>query len=173
LISTFRGHSGPVTSVAISNSEDICFSGSLDATVRVWALPTLSKAPYSPHGSKLYCSFNVDTNCKLHTLIGHSDAVWEVKPHMHLPIVLSCSADGSLKLWDVNSSSASLKSTIWFSGTSQNVSSELDLPTSTTWGNGNYLVASYRNSIVKIFDAETGANTLSFASDEAFSKVYF
>ncbi len=91
---------------------------------------------------------------------------------MTSPLLLSCSADGSLKLWDVTISNAHLKSTYWYHGPSTQVSlsSDLESPTSTCWGNGNFLVAAYRNSIVKVFDAETRGITLTLTSKDSFGK---
>ncbi|KAJ3362408.1 hypothetical protein HDU91_003418 [Kappamyces sp. JEL0680] len=51
LVHTFRGHTGAVTSVAVSAIEDICFSGGMDSVIRVWSLPSLAKSAYLPHGS--------------------------------------------------------------------------------------------------------------------------
>lgn len=159
LVYTFKGHTGPVTSVAVSAIEDICFSGSLDASIRVWAIPSLNKPPFSVH----------DTSSKVHTLIGHSDAVWQIQPHMTAPLLLSCSADGSLKLWDVTLSNMHLKSTFWYNGPKTQASlTVFESPTSACWGNGNFLVAAYRNSVVKVFDAETRAITLMMASNLTF-----
>ena len=112
--------------------------------------------------------YYLDTSLKIHTLIGHSDAVWEIQPHRSESLLLSCSADGTLKLWDVTMSNASLKSSFWYHGVRQEFVSDFEVPTSVCWGSGNDLISSYRNSIIKVFDAETHVNTLAFESDKSF-----
>jgi len=41
-------------------------------------------------------------------LESHADAVWDLSAHSTLPHILSCSADGSVKLWAPHSSKALL-----------------------------------------------------------------
>lgn len=47
---TFRAHTGPVLSLAIASSGDLCFSGGIDSTIRVWNLPNPSVDPYDCFG---------------------------------------------------------------------------------------------------------------------------
>ncbi|XP_061467568.1 striatin-3 isoform X2 [Rhineura floridana] len=89
-IYTFRAHIGPVLSLAISSSGEQCFSGGIDATIQWWNMPSPSVDPYDTY----------EPNVLAGTLIAHTDAVWGlaysgVKNHL-----LSCSADGSIRLWN-------------------------------------------------------------------------
>ncbi|RKP02668.1 hypothetical protein CXG81DRAFT_17721 [Caulochytrium protostelioides] len=94
---TFRGHTGPILDACTSG--DTLYTGSLDATVRVWRVPspetTAAYGPYASHG--------------VQTLVGHTDAVWRVKAHPApslVRLVASASADGTVKLWSIDGSGA-------------------------------------------------------------------
>ena len=50
---TFRAHTGPVLSLAIASSGDLCFSGGVDSTIRVWNMPNPNVDPYDCFG-KIY-----------------------------------------------------------------------------------------------------------------------
>ena len=49
-IHTYRGHTKPVTAVAISADQGKCFSASMDSTVRSWKLVPLNKETYARLG---------------------------------------------------------------------------------------------------------------------------
>ncbi|KAJ3039309.1 hypothetical protein HDV00_012301 [Rhizophlyctis rosea] len=170
-IETLRGHTGPVTSVVVSADGDWCYTGSADATVRVWRMPSLTKEKYERY----------DTSLKAHTFIGHSDIVWDLKAHplpQQFPIIASASSDGTVKLWDVTHGSYGLKSTLRYHGTSEGGEQQhngdggghLQSPTSVDWLHTglNRLVVAYQNSEVKVFDMETGKVVLSCKSAETF-----
>ncbi|XP_033000055.1 striatin-3 isoform X3 [Lacerta agilis] len=89
-IYTFRAHIGPVLSLAVSSNGEQCFSGGIDATIQWWNMPSPNVDPYDTY----------EPNVLAGTLIAHTDAVWGlaysgVKNHL-----LSCSADGSIRLWN-------------------------------------------------------------------------
>ncbi|XP_070796385.1 striatin-3 isoform X3 [Pituophis catenifer annectens] len=89
-IYTFRAHIGPVLSLAISSNGEQCFSGGIDATIQWWNMPSPNVDPYDTY----------EPNVLAGTLIAHTDAVWDlaysgIKNHL-----LSCSADGSVRLWN-------------------------------------------------------------------------
>ncbi|ORY21902.1 WD40-repeat-containing domain protein [Naematelia encephala] len=100
---TFRGHSHPITSIAISTPLSTIFSASLDSTIRLWHLP-------SPEFRDPYASY--DPSLTLQVLEGHTDAVWDLcllptldqstlpphKRHKEGRLV-SASSDGSIKYW--------------------------------------------------------------------------
>ncbi|XP_013923620.1 PREDICTED: striatin-3 isoform X5 [Thamnophis sirtalis] len=89
-IYTFRAHIGPVLSLAISSNGEQCFSGGIDATIQWWNMPSPNVDPYDTY----------EPNVLAGTLIAHTDAVWDlaysgIKNHL-----LSCSADGTVRLWN-------------------------------------------------------------------------
>lgn len=49
-IHTYRGHTKPITAVAISTDQTKCFSASMDSTVRSWKLVPMDKEAYGRIG---------------------------------------------------------------------------------------------------------------------------
>ncbi|KAK8864188.1 hypothetical protein IAR55_001434 [Kwoniella newhampshirensis] len=115
-IITFRGHTAAVTAIEISSILSTIFSASLDSTIRLWRLPAHNHDPYATY----------DPSFTLQTLIGHTDAVWDIclLPHRDNQVdggatqkrkgssgnvngptanegrLVSASADGTIKLWE-------------------------------------------------------------------------
>ncbi|XP_045076762.1 striatin-4-like isoform X1 [Coregonus clupeaformis] len=97
-IYTFRAHSGAVLSLAMGEDGDSCYSGGLDGTVRCWKIPDLNVDPYD----------NYDPGIESSVLSGHEDSVWGLTysvPHHRLA---SCSADGTVRIWDPQNSAPCL-----------------------------------------------------------------
>ncbi|KAL9931309.1 hypothetical protein V8E36_009819 [Tilletia maclaganii] len=106
-ILTFRGHTEPVTCLAVSPPAIIppsagesgggrpttrrwIYSGSLDASIRVWPAPELDAAEAYPP---------VEHTLELGALVGHTDAVWDLMLFSHLGLLVSVGADGMIKIW--------------------------------------------------------------------------
>ncbi|XP_052433040.1 striatin-4 isoform X3 [Carassius gibelio] len=94
-IYTFRAHSGAVLSLAMGEEGESCFSGGLDGTVRGWKIPDLNVDPYD----------NYDPGVESSVLTGHEDAVWGLAYSSSLKRLASCSADGTVRIWDPHNSS--------------------------------------------------------------------
>jgi len=160
---TYRGHQGPVLSVDISN--DICYTGGLDSTVRSWKVP--------PKSLELYSKY--DPTIKQHTFEGHTDAVWCVKSHPlrdQYHLLASASSDGTIKLWDTES--YELKSTLDYNGLLSDRTKEIESnPTYIDWVNIDLskIIVSYQNSIVKLFDIETGSEYMKLPSAETYDNT--
>lgn len=90
---TFRGHSAAITRLIISPSKQLIYSASLDSTVRVWSLPPPSHTTYAPF----------DASRLKGELIGHTDAVWDLALVRDESRLISCGAEGCVKVWDVAS----------------------------------------------------------------------
>ncbi len=99
-IMTYRGHSEPITCVTISDPLKMIISGSLDSTIRCWKLPPTTQDPYSTY----------DASTSIGTLVGHTDAVWDLllvkSPDKQQHVLVSASADGSIKIWSWNGRSS-------------------------------------------------------------------
>ncbi|MBN3313141.1 STRN3 protein, partial [Atractosteus spatula] len=89
-IYTFRAHVGPVLSLAVSCSGEQCFSGGVDSTIQWWNIPGSNVDPYDTY----------DPNVLTGTLLGHTDAVWGLAFSGIKNRLLSCSADGTIRLWN-------------------------------------------------------------------------
>ncbi|KAF9355083.1 hypothetical protein BGX34_010655 [Mortierella sp. NVP85] len=166
-IHTYRGHTKAVTAVAISADQDKCFSSSLDSTVRSYKLAPMDKETYS----------RIDPTMTLSTYVGHTDAVWDIKL---FPISISSSqllgsisADGTLKIWDTETKGSPLKSSWNYLGTGDITAgpvNKLPVPTGLDFCPTDLkkMVVSYSNSVIKLFDIETGKEILAFKSDESY-----
>ncbi|KAL1790921.1 striatin-3 isoform X3 [Sigmodon hispidus] len=89
-IYTFRAHIGPVLSLAISSNGEQCFSGGFDATIQWWNMPSPNVDPYDTYESNVLAG----------TLVAHTDAVWGLAYSGIKNQLLSCSADGTVRLWN-------------------------------------------------------------------------
>uniref|UniRef100_A0A3Q3J2T6 Striatin N-terminal domain-containing protein n=1 Tax=Monopterus albus TaxID=43700 RepID=A0A3Q3J2T6_MONAL len=89
-IYTFRAHSGAVLSLTMGEDGDSCYSGGLDGTVRCWKMPDLNVDPYD----------NYDPGIESSVLAGHEDSVWGLAYSAVHHRLASCSADGTIRIWD-------------------------------------------------------------------------
>ncbi|ORX53461.1 WD40 repeat-like protein [Piromyces finnis] len=159
---TYRGHLGPVLSVDIS--DDICYTGGFDSTIRSWKVP--------PKNMELYSKY--DSSIKQHVFEGHTDAVWCVKAHPlkdQYHLLASASSDGTVKLWDTES--YELKSTLDYNGLVSESKEVEANPTYINWLHTDYskAIVSYQNSIVKLFDLETGSEYMKLPSAETYDNT--
>ncbi|KAI5710277.1 hypothetical protein M8J75_007225 [Diaphorina citri] len=84
-----KSHVGPVLSLAMSATGEQCYSGGADGKIRCWTIPAANIDPYDSYDP------GVHSGC----LEGHTDAVWGLTIHSQCLQLLSCSADGTVKLW--------------------------------------------------------------------------
>ncbi|KAG0337333.1 hypothetical protein BG004_007680 [Podila humilis] len=167
----YRGHKRSITSVAISEEQNKCFSSSMDSTIRSWKLVPMDKETYS----------RGDRSITLSSYVGHTDVVWEIRLFplsisSSSQLLASISADGTLKIWDTEAkSSTPLKSSWGYHGSSSTTTTAITgmmtpVPTSVNFCPSDLkkVVVSYTNSVVKLFDIETGQAILDFKSDETY-----
>ncbi|XP_060922660.1 striatin [Limanda limanda] len=137
-IYTFRAHSGAVLCVTVSASGDQCFSGGVDGSVQSWNMPDPSTDPYDSYESSVLRG----------ALRGHTDAVWGVAYSAAHQRLLSCSADGTLRLWNAADTSPSLAVF--------NEQGELGVPTSVALvSSSSHMVASFSSGHIGVFNLET------------------
>ncbi|XP_039560752.1 striatin-3 isoform X5 [Passer montanus] len=147
-IYTFRAHIGPVLSLAISSNGEQCFSGGIDATIQWWNMPSPNVDPYDTY----------EPNVLAGTLIAHTDAVWGlaysgVKNHL-----LSCSADGTIRLWNPPEKNPCI--------CTYNGEKEHGIPTSVDFIGCDpaHMVASFNTGSTVIYDLETSQSVVMFSS---------
>lgn len=135
---TFRSHNGPVLCLAISGSGEHCYSGGLDGKIHCWTVPNSNIDPYD--------LFEPDVLNA--TLQGHTDSVWGLAELHSQQKLLSCAADGTVKLWAPHSKMPLLNT---FTSEQDGIPSSVDF----VRDEGNRIVAAYNSSNCIIFDTET------------------
>ncbi|XP_072405481.1 striatin-3-like isoform X1 [Chiloscyllium punctatum] len=136
-IYTFRGHVDPVLSLAVSSKGDQCFSGGLDGTICCWNIPSLNIDPYDTY----------DESILSRTLNGHTDTVWGLAFNIPKNRLISCSADGTVRLWDATASPACVST--------YTREKENGIPTSVAFvSDPDHAVASFTNGDVVIYDLQ-------------------
>lgn len=143
-IYTFRAHVGPVLSLAMSSSGEQCYSGGIDATVQWWNIPSSNVDPYDTYEPSVLAG----------SWLGHSDAVWGlaysgIKNHL-----LSCSADGTVKLWNPQEKNPCIST--------YNTDKEHGIPTAVDFNGCDpaHMVTSFNTGNVVVYDLETSQPTV-------------
>ncbi|THV08036.1 WD40 repeat-like protein [Dendrothele bispora CBS 962.96] len=165
---TLRGHSAAITRLIHAPSKQLLYSASLDSSIRVWALPPPSHTTYAPY----------DETRSRGELIGHTDAVWDLALVRDEGTLISCGAEGAVKVWDVSGPSGGghLRLTWGWNGLESTSQDELhedtDAPGATSVealrNDLKKVAVAYQNAVVKIFDIETGKELSRLASDISY-----
>lgn len=163
---TLRGHSAAITRLIHSPSKQLLYSASLDSSIRVWALPPPSHTTYAPY----------DESRSRGELVGHTDAVWDLALVRDESTLISCGAEGSVKVWDVSgpSGGGTLKLTWGWSGVEvqDDLHEDANAPGATAVEalktDLKKVAVAYQNAVVKIFDIETGKEVSRLQSDISY-----
>jgi striatin 1/3/4 len=159
---TFRGHSGMVLACTMGSGMGPemrrCYTAGTDMAVRPWRLPDHTLDPYS--------STNDDNHMDA-PLVGHTDAVWSLASHPFQDLVLSASADGTVRLWKPSNASSPLTQ-VFRLPPLDGASAGSVSATSCEFlkADPRRLVAGYVDGRVALFDAETAKCLEVFESDE-------
>ncbi|XP_066133762.1 striatin-3 [Saccopteryx bilineata] len=147
-IYTFRAHIGPVLSLAISSSGEQCFSGGMDATIQWWNMPSPSVDPYDTY----------EPNVLAGTLVAHTDAVWGLAYSGIKNQLLSCSADGTVRLWNPQEKLPCI--------CTYNGDKEHGIPTSVDFIGCDpaHMVTSFNTGSTVIYDLETSQSLVMLSS---------
>ncbi|XP_013409886.1 striatin-3 isoform X2 [Lingula anatina] len=148
-IYTFRAHVGPVLCLAMSATGEQCFSGGIDSTIRCWNIPSSNIDPYD----------SFDPSVLADTLVAHTDAVWGLSVHSSRMQLLSCSADGTVRLWNPGTSNPLLST---FTVENEGVPTSMDFVRCEP----NQMVASYSSNNTFIFDMETAKQVIKLETAE-------
>ncbi|KAH0830276.1 WD40-repeat-containing domain protein [Lanmaoa asiatica] len=163
---TLRGHSAAITRLVHSPTRQLLYSASLDSSIRVWALPLPSHTTYAPYDESSYRG----------EFIGHTDAVWDLALVRDESTLVSCGAEGAVKVWDVSGPGASPLRLSWgYSGLEREGTDgedEKDGPGATAVEaiktDLKKVAVAYQNAVVKIFDIETGKEVSRLATDGTY-----
>ncbi|XP_075803609.1 striatin-3 isoform X3 [Microtus pennsylvanicus] len=147
-IYTFRGHIGPVLSLAISSNGEQCFSGGIDATIQWWNMPSPNVDPYDTYESNVLAG----------TLVAHTDAVWGLAYSGIKNQLLSCSADGTVRLWKPQEKLPCI--------CTYNGDKERGIPTSVDFIGCDpaHMVTSFNTGSAVIYDLETSQSLVMLSS---------
>ncbi|XP_056135683.1 striatin [Lampris incognitus] len=157
-IYTFRAHCGAVLCVTMSSTGEQCFSGGMDGTIQSWNTPNPNIDPYDSYEPSVLRG----------SLGGHTDSVWGLaysSPHHRL---LSCSADGTVRLWNAADITPALA--IFNEKGELGVPTSVDLVSSET----SHMVTSFRTGHIGLYNMETQQLVLkleSAGSPEAPCKI--
>uniref|UniRef100_A0A8C9U562 Striatin n=1 Tax=Scleropages formosus TaxID=113540 RepID=A0A8C9U562_SCLFO len=146
-IYTFRAHRGSVLCVVMSTSGEQCFSGGVDGTIQSWNTPNPNIDPYDSYEPSVLRG----------ALCGHTDAVWGLVYSSAHQRLLSCSADGTVRLWNAADTSPCSCS-----------SAELGIPSSVdlVCSDPAHMVTSFSSGRTGLFNMETRQLVLSLVSAE-------
>lgn len=174
---TLRSHTAPITSLTHSPSRRLLYSTSLDATIRVWQLPPASRTTYA--------TFETSTGVPVATFVGHTDAVWDCVLVKNESVLVTCGADGKVKVWDVSPSAMTpnadgevlgkLINQWGFNGTEAEGEETNGIAIGATSVASvktdlRLIAVAFNNSVVKIFDLESGKETAKLASDASYGE---
>ncbi|KAJ7236722.1 WD40-repeat-containing domain protein [Mycena haematopus] len=164
---TLRGHSAAITRLIHAPSKQLLYSASLDSSIRVWALPSISHTTYAPY----------DETRARGELIGHTDAVWDLALVRDESTLISCGAEGTVKVWDVSgpSGGGSLKLTwgwVGLESADEPQQEDADAPGATAVEalkvDLKKVAVAYQNAVVKIFDIENGKELSRLPTDISY-----
>lgn len=163
---TLRGHSAAITRLIYAPSKGLLYSASLDSSIRVWALPAPSHSAYAPY----------DESRARGELVGHTDAVWDLALVRDESTLISCGAEGAVKVWDVGGplGGGYLKLTWGWAGLekSDNLHEDSDAPGATAVealkADLKKVAVAYQNAVVKVFDIESGKELSRLHSDISY-----
>lgn len=144
----------------------------MDSSIRIWALPAPSHTTYAPY----------DETRARGELIGHTDAVWDLALVKDENTLISCGAEGAVKVWDVSgpSGGGSLKLSWRWNGLESSNDFEddadADIPGATSVEvlktDLKKVAVAYQNAVVKIFDIETGKEVIRLQSDTTYGTSF-
>lgn len=156
---SLMGHTGSVTTLALSQTLPLLYSGSSDSTIRVWPLPP-------PFERETLAPFSRWTSGKL---IGRTRAPisglalvrWET-------LLVSCDERGTVSVWDLLATKGSIR--LLRSWAYQSGDSKFPVRFGCTCLEAiktriTLVAVGYRNSKIKVFDVETGEEVLLLQSD--------
>uniref|UniRef100_A0A8C5BUL7 Striatin n=1 Tax=Gadus morhua TaxID=8049 RepID=A0A8C5BUL7_GADMO len=144
-IYTFRAHRGAVLCVVMNNTGDQCFSGGVDGTIQSWNTPNPNIDPYDSYEPSVLRG----------ALSGHTDSVWGLVYSSAHQRLLSCSADGTVRLWDANNTNPALA--VFNENKALGVPSSVDLVCSEP----AHMVTSFTSGQIGLFNMETRQLVLS------------
>jgi hypothetical protein len=171
---TLRGHSAAITRLIHSPAKGLLYSASLDSSIRIWALPGPGHTTYGPY----------DHTRARGELIGHTDAVWDLTLARDENTLVSCGAEGAVKVWDVGGPSGGGALALSWGFAGLDVEDGADANGASTGAENEdgagavgctaieaiktdirKVAVAYAMSVIKVFDIETGKELSKITSE--------
>ncbi len=167
---SYRGHTGPLFAVCVGNGlqkeDHFIYSAGSEGIIRIWGIPSIESSKYPPTNGKNFC---------VGVWTSHRDVVWQLVHHPTEGLLLSVSADGTVKMWkefdisqlvDSVDKSTALRRCVMVDSNDcllgafvmRNTSQQYyEIPTSAAWLTGSHsgLLISYVSPMVGLFDRTT------------------
>uniref|UniRef100_A0A8B9T4B5 Striatin n=1 Tax=Anas platyrhynchos TaxID=8839 RepID=A0A8B9T4B5_ANAPL len=140
--------SGPVLCVVMSSNGEQCYSGGTDGLIHGWNTTNPNIDPYDSY----------DPTVLRGAFVGHTDAVWGLVYSGTHQRLLSCSADGTIRLWKTTEIAPALN--IFNDNQEMGIPSSVDLVSS----DPSLMVASFNTGHTSIFNMETRQRILTLES---------
>ncbi|XP_035911056.1 striatin-4 isoform X1 [Anopheles stephensi] len=147
---TFRSHNGPVLCLAMSATGEQCYSGGLDGAINCWNLPSSNIDPYDSYDPEVM-------RC---TIDGHTDAVWGLAVNHAKNTLVSCSADGTVKLWSPSGKIPTNSTT--FTSETEGTPTSVDFVKDQI----DRIVVAYSSTHCIIYDTETGKQVVKLEASQ-------
>lgn len=91
---SYRGHTGPLFSVCVGSglqpSSHFFYTAGSEGIIRIWAVPSVDGSKFPRTNGKNFC---------VGLWNSHRDVVWQLVHHPLEGLLLSVSADGTVKMW--------------------------------------------------------------------------
>eukprot|EP00826_Nyctotherus_ovalis_P025819 TRINITY_DN2002_c0_g1_i2.p1 TRINITY_DN2002_c0_g1~~TRINITY_DN2002_c0_g1_i2.p1 ORF type:complete len:212 (-),score=27.47 TRINITY_DN2002_c0_g1_i2:710-1345(-) len=91
---SYRGHTGPLFSVCVGSglqeTSHFFYTAGSEGIIRIWGIPPVDGSRYPLTNGKNYC---------VGLWNSHRDVVWQLVHHPVEDLLLSVSADGTVKMW--------------------------------------------------------------------------
>ncbi|XP_054255265.1 striatin [Indicator indicator] len=147
-IYTFRAHTGPVLCVVMSSNGEQCYSGGTDGLIHGWNTTNPNIDPYDSY----------DPSVLRGAFVGHTDAVWGLVYSGAHQRLLSCSADGTIRLWKATEIAPALN--VFNDNQEMGIPLSVDLVSS----DPSLMVTSFNSGYTSIFNMETQQRILTLES---------
>ncbi|NXW34324.1 STRN protein, partial [Phaetusa simplex] len=145
---TAPAKNGPVLCVVMSSNGEQCYSGGTDGLIHGWSTTNPNIDPYDSY----------DPSVLRGAFVGHTDAVWGLVYSGAHQRLLSCSADGTIRLWKATEIAPALN--IFNDNQEMGIPSSVDIVSS----DPSLMVASFNSGHTSIFNMETRQRILTLES---------
>ena len=91
---SYRGHTGPLFTLCVGSglqeNEHFFYTAGNEGIIRIWGIPSVDVSKYPRTNGKNYC---------VGLWTSHRDVIWQLVHHPIEDLLLSVSADGTVKMW--------------------------------------------------------------------------